>query len=358
MKHISKLFHYLKTHKRIAAVALIILIVLGFVFRPQNKDEIETQAVKKQDLTQMLTATGSLDSTTTADLTFLAGGKLVYLGAKKGDFVESGQVIATLDGRTAEKNLQTALRNYALQRNEFDQTKDDYQNHTPQDALNIEMKRILENNQYDLEKAVISVELQQLAREQSVLVAPFTGIVTRADVRTAGINVGATTTFSIADPSSLVFKIDVDEADIGKVRPAQHLKVILNAYPERTFDLNVTSIDFSAHTTSTGGNAYTVEASFPDNSGLDYRIGMNGDAEIIIAEKKDVLTVSLASLTDDNSVYVKNKDTYVKRKITTGIQSDTEIEVTGGLKEGDMVALQPDDVTTMLKKKKGAFSFN
>ena len=352
-----KIFHFLRSHKRVVILAIVILIILGFILRPKNTTQIETQAVKKQDITQSLSGTGSVDSVNTVNLNFLTGGKLVYLGVHKGDFVEAGQVIATLDQRTMQKNLETALRNYSEQRNAFDTTKENNQNHTPEDALNVSMKRILENNQYDLDKAIISVELQQLAREQAVLTTPIAGVVTRADVPTSGVNIGATTTFTVADPINLVFKLDIDEADIGRVRPTQNVKVILDAYPDRPINLVVTSIDFAAHTTTTGGSAYTAEAVMPDNTSLDYRVGMNGDAEVILDQRLGVLTIPLASITTDNYVYVKKEKNWEKRKVKLGLTNDTDAQVLDGVKEGELVALDSTAAEKESKNKKRLIFF-
>src|SRR4030067_1300152 len=103
--------------------------------------------------------------------------------------------MGVLDQKTDLKNLKAELIDYSKKRNEFEQTQEDNQNRTPTQALNDEMKRILQNNQYDLDKAINSVELFDLAKQNLVVTTPISGIVTRADVKSAGVNVSATTTF-------------------------------------------------------------------------------------------------------------------------------------------------------------------
>lgn len=350
MARVRWILLWVKNHKKRFFFILIPIIVLAVIFWPRPPKPLETQIVKKVEIVESISATGSVNSEKSVDLNFLTGGKLVYLGVKKGDHVRAGQTIATLDQRTVQKNLENALRDYSKQRNDFDGTKDDNQNRTPEQALNDDMKRILQNNQYDLEKAVISVELVELAKQQAVLTSPIAGIVTRADVTTAGVNVGTTTTFSVADPENLVFRIAIDEADVGRVQTGQRVNVILDAYPDESLNLIADSIDFSAHTTTVGGNAYTVETRLPLNTNTKFRVGMSGDAEIVLAKKSNVTVVSLASITDDNSVYVQSGNNFEKRKVKTGIQSDTEIEILDGLKTGEIVALQPDEAAKRVKK--------
>ncbi len=345
----------IKKHKKIFILISIVVAVLAFFLWPRPTKPIDTATIKRASITQSISATGTVDSEKSVDLNFLSAGKLVYLGVRKGDVVKQWQVIANLDQRTMQKNLQTSLRNYSLQRNDFDQTKSDNANHTPADALTDSLKRVLENNQYDLDKAVISVELQQLAREQSVLATPIAGIVTRADAKAAGVNVTAATTFTIADPTNLVFKIDVDEADIGKITEGKPLTVVLDAYPEQNLHLSVSSIDFTTHATSGGGSAYTVEAAMPPNTSLMYRIGMSGDAEVILEEKNNVLTVPLASIVEDKYVYLQTEKGFDKRVLRLGFKTDTDAEVLDGLHSGDKVAIDPTEAEKIMAQKRFIF---
>jgi RND family efflux transporter MFP subunit len=349
MEALKKSKAFLSARKKLLLFLLIIIvIVIIVVVNVQTPPVIETMKVKKAEIVESLSTTGAVDSVTSADLNFLITGKLVYLGVKKGDMVKKGQTIATLDQRTMQKNLELALKDYAKQRNTFEQTLDDNQDQPLEDDL----QRVLDNNQHDLDKAVRSVELQTLAKEQSVLTSPIDGIITQADVTAPGVNVTTTTTFTVADPNQLVFKMDVDEADVGKVQLGQPVKITFDAYSDETINATVDAIDFSSHTTSTGSDVFTVESKLSSNGNVTYRIGMNGDAEIILREKNDVYTVSLGALLDDQYVFVKTKDGFVKKKVTTGIQSDTDVEITSGLTEGEEIATDPTKAEESMKSKK------
>jgi RND family efflux transporter MFP subunit len=295
---------------------------------------------------------GVVESETSVNLNFLSAGKLVYVGAQKGDRVTKGQTIASLDQRSTQRNIQQAVRDYAKQRNAFDATKESNQNHTPEDALNATMRRLLENNQNDLEKTVTSVELQQLALEQSVLTSPIDGVLVRVDAPVPGVNIGATTIFTVADPENLVFKTDVDEADIGKITLDQIMKISFDAFPDQEITVPVTFVDIINHKTDTGANVYSVEAKLPLNTDYHYRIGMSGDAEIILSQHHNALTAPLSSLVDDTYVYVQTEKGFEKRKIRVGIEGDTDFEVLSGLQEGEKVALQPEEAEKLVENKK------
>lgn len=343
--------NYLLQHKKILLIIIVIFAVLIWFIFPKENTKIETVKVKKDNITQTVSASGTINSTTTVNLSFLTSGKLTYVGVKQGDTVTAGQTIATLDQRTARENLEQVLLDYSKQRNTFNATEEDNQNRKPQEALNNEMKRILENNQYDLNKTINSVELQQLIIEQSILTSPINGIVTRADVQVAGVTATPTTIFTVADPENLIFQVDADEADIGKIVLGQKMNVNMDAYPNTNLPLIVTKIDFASHQSDIGGTVYTVEAKLPLNSNNRYRLGMNGDGEIIVAEKQNTLVIPLSSLIDENHVYVQKAKTFEKRTIKTGLQSDIETEIIKGLKAGEEVVMQPDQVASILNKR-------
>lgn len=352
MKRLKTLLRYPLHHKKRTALFAVIIGVLIFVLAPKNPPVVKTVQVKQDSITESITASGSIDSETSVNLNFLAGGKLVYVGAKRGDEVTAGQTIASLDQRTLKKNFEQALRDAHKQRNAFDEVQEDNQNRKPYQALNDSMRRVLENNQYDLDEAIASLELQQITTEQSYLTSPIDGILIRADAPVPGVNVAATTTYTVADPQNLIFEIEIDEADIGKITLGMPVTVTIDAFPNDTVPLEITNIDFASHTTDTGGNVYTVEAKLPPNTNLQYRIGMSGDAEVIIAKKTGVLTIPLSSLIDNNNVYVKTAKGFEKRRIETGLQSDIYIEVTKGLKKGEEVAEQPEEAEKTLGNKK------
>jgi HlyD family secretion protein len=339
----NKVISLIRRHKRIAIGVAVILVILIIIFRPKGPASLETVTVKENSIVESLTASGTVQAEDSVNLTFLAPGKVTFVGVKEGDIVEKGQTIAVVDQRTAQKTMENALRDYAKQRNTFESTRDENQNLTPQTSRDSAMRRVLENNQNDLEKAVTSVELQDIVKQNAVLVSPINGVVLRADVTVPGVNAGATTTYTVADPDTLQFELDVDEADVGRVVLGQSVKVILEAYPEQEIYGTIEDIAFASHKTDTGGNAFTVKVSLPIQA-VTYRIGMNGDAEVILAQKSNTLTVPLSALIDEQYVYVKQKDDkFEKRQVKIGLQSDTDAEIISGLATGEVVTIQPEE---------------
>lgn len=366
LKTSKKIWNVIKKHKVISITSLIIIIAGIVFFFPKQQKQIATQKVTLGDFKQIVTASGKVNAENVASLNFLTGGKITYLGAKEGDNVYAYQTIAALDQRTVQKNIESALNDYMKQRNTFEQNKDSDQNDilyqqqkisletTAKNAisgqledkyLNDLVKRLLENNQYDLNKTVYSVELQTLIQEQSVLTTPISGILISSGVNTTGVNISPTTAFIVADPTTMVFDMDIDEADVGNIKIGQKVNLELDAYPTKIIKLTVTNIDFASHKTSTGGDAFTIRAKLPENSDLKYRIGMNGNAEITTQEKSNSILVPISSIVDDKFVYIKSGSKYEKKLIKIGLQNDAEYEITSGLKVGEEVVIDPTQIS-------------
>ena len=71
---------------------------------------------------------------------------------------------------------------------------------------------------------------------------------------------------------------------------------------------------------------------------------MNGNADITVAQKNHVLTVPSVALVNGNYVYVKKGNSFEKRRVTVGMQNDTDSEIRSGLQAGDEVAVEPSKV--------------
>jgi HlyD family secretion protein len=212
----------------------------------------------------------------------------------------------------------------------------------PDTALNDSMKRILQNNQWDLNKAVYDVELKHLAVEYSSLVTPIGGIVIHIDTPTAGVNITpATATFDVVDPDSLMFEANIDEVDVGDLEIGQTATVALDAFPDATFSGKVSYISYSSVLSGGGATVFPVQITFDSPEKL--RIGLNGDVTITSLTIPDVVVVPIEAIREEAGkkyVYRKSKLTYEKIYVKTKEQNDKQIVITGGISSGDDVVIK------------------
>lgn len=301
---------------------------------------VTTETVTKKNFSKILSSSGKTKAEKSVDLKFQTSGKLAWVGVKEGASVSAYQAIARLDTREVQKNLEKTLRDYSSERNDFEHmTRVTYNVNKPSDAANDILKRILEKNQWDLEQAVLDVELKHLAIEFTTLISPIAGIVTHIDTPVAGVNITpASAVFSVADPNSLIFEATVDETDVGGITIGQKATITLDAFPEATYSGTITYISYISEQSSGGATVFPVKVLFDQPGNL--RIGLNGDISIVTDRRDDVLTIPTEAIREEKGetyVYKKTDGKYVKTVIQTGNKNEDDIIVTGGLSEGDAV---------------------
>lgn len=326
----------------LVAVGIVFIVAISWRLFRGKTEKYSLAKVRRGDLTQTVSASGKTKSQNQVDLKFQTSGLLTWVGVKEGDWVKKWQVIAQLDRRELQKTLDKYLRDYSEQRNDFEEMyRVTYQGAKPEDALTDTARRILEKNQWDLEKAVLDVELKDIALKLATLITPIEGIVTKIDTPVAGINITpATAVFTVADPNSVIFVVNVDEADIREVLGKQKVKITLDAFPGQEFEGEVTKISFASITTTGGGTAFPVEISLPENTNLMFKVGMNGDAEIITQKKEGVLLIPASAVwqrEDKNYVWKVVGGKAKKQEVKIGSEAEDSVEILGGLIEGEMV---------------------
>ena len=100
------------------------ILYRNFFLIPRSKKE-DSVSVKRGDLKQELTISGTVDAEEKVTLRFKTSGRLSWVGVKEGDYVKKYQAIASLDQRELKKTLQKELNDYMNERWDFDQSQED-----------------------------------------------------------------------------------------------------------------------------------------------------------------------------------------------------------------------------------------
>ncbi len=239
------------------------------------------------------------------------------------------------------------------------------------------------------------------ALNKTVSIAPFDGIVTNMPVRegetvVVGIqNAEGSTLMTLADLSIITAEVKVDETDIVNVAMGQLVEVAVDALPGRVFPGTVTEVGDQAILRSTGiatsqSTTGTEEAKdfkvvvTLSNPPAELRPGLSATAKITTARRQKVLAIPIQALTMRNPASLNGasmqtvnaasagnggasgaqdpgtQGVFLLRSygrklesvfvpVTTGITGATDIEVTGGLKEGDEIVIGPYKVLRILK---------
>ena len=196
--------------------------------------------------------------------------------------------------------------------------------------------------------------LKQLEEQlgYTTIVAPMDGEILSRDVEIGDavssiLVLGSTATLVMTegDTTQVYVQGKVDEADIAHVYMAQPARIKVESFRDRVFQGKVTKI---APLGVEKDNVTTFEVRVSiDNPGGELKANMTANAEIILDEHKNTLTVPENAVIYDNqkhaSVEVPDKNQKEgKRKvpITVGLSNGSLTEVLSGLKEGEQVVLQ------------------
>ena len=309
-------------------------------YNPKTQTIVKTN---RQDLANSITISGSVDAEEKAELKFQTSGQLAWIGVKVGDNVKKYQSVASLNKEILKKQLEIDFNNYKSAASTFYDTTDQYKD----SVITTELRRILDRSQNTLNNSVVNYELGDLAIKYSNLISPISGVVVAVDQPNSGINISsANNIVSIINPQSIYFRSKIDQEDVNKIKIGIPAILKIDTYSNEFIDSKVTNIAF---TPIVGESSTVYQVKFElnpsdKNTNLKYRIGMDGDAKIILSEVKNVVTLPLEAIYTDNEIHyvlVKTDDNkIIKKEIKTGIESDTDVEIIEGLNDNESVIIK------------------
>jgi HlyD family secretion protein len=185
-------------------------------------------------------------------------------------------------------------------------------------------------------QARISLEDAQDNLTEAALAAPFDGLVTDVYVTEGEWANGPA--IELVDTGSLEVVLDMDEIDIGAIAVGQPTLVTLEAWPDEELTGQVVAIAPKAKVQS---EIVTYEVHLRVEAGdLPVLTGMTANAELITAERENVLLVPNRAITADREagkyyVNLVEGDSIAKTEVTIGLRDKDFTEITGGLEEGD-----------------------
>lgn len=318
----------------------------------------------KQDIVNSVTATGTIEPVTSVDVGTQVSGVISKLYVDYNSVVKAGQVIAELDRTNLMSELSSAQASLKSAQSELDYQKTNYERYKA-----LYDKGLISAN--DFEQARLSyVQAQQRTRQQkesvkkaqtnlgyATITSPIDGVVLSKEVeegQTVASSFSTPTLFKIArDLTDMRVIADVDEADIGDVKEGQRVTFTVDAFPDDTFEGQVTQVRQEAATES-NVVTYEVVISAP-NDDLKLKPGLTANVVIFTMEAKDVLAVpskalrftpreamlnSDETITDTDAkekVWVKEGPNLKAVAVETGMTNGTLTQITKGLKPGTHV---------------------
>jgi HlyD family secretion protein len=266
------------------------------------------------DLTVEVSATGTLQPLTQVDISSELSGIVRSVTVNENQQVKKGDVLATLDTAKLEVQIERATASakaaaaavedakVTLQENENAVARASAltkrgmatdQSLEAATATRDRSKAALDSAEANLAIAQADLKAQQTDLAKSTIYAPIDGIVLTRSVdpgQTVASSLQAPVLFVIAaDLRNMELQAAVDEADIGAVKPGQHARFTVDAFPDRPFDAEIRDISYASVTTD-GVVTYNARLEV-DNGELLLRPGMTATVSVVTRQAKGVLTV-------------------------------------------------------------------
>jgi HlyD family secretion protein len=289
----------------IISAVLVVVVAAILVFKPFTKKAVaatfETVKAEKGNITNTVTATGTIEAITTVEVGTQVSGILQHVYVDFNDNVKQGQLLAKLD----ETSLKAQLEQSQAQVDQA-QAQLTFQEATYNRLKVLYDKKLIAQADYDQalynyqnSKAALTNSKSNLARSKvnldyATISSPIDGIVLNRAVeegQTVAASFNTPTLFTIVnDLTQMEVQTSVDETDIGKVKMDQRVEFTVDAYPDLKFEGKVSEVRLQPVTTN-NVVTYVVILSAP-NPEKKLMPGMTASATIYVEEKENTLILS------------------------------------------------------------------
>jgi HlyD family secretion protein len=203
----------------------------------------------------------------------------------------------------------------------------------------------------DLELSELTLEQARFNLEQTRLYAPFDGLLVSNEL-TVGELPPQGAAYILMDTDAYYLDLPIDEVDIVKVKEGQRVNIEVDALPDAEITGEVMRL---AYTPTVIGQVVTYTARVKlDPTDAPLRVGMTVTAQIVVAERDDVLLVPnrfirIDRTTQTASVVVRDVDNTLRQvRVILGERNTETSEISVGLLEGQTVVLLPRETEGIL----------
>ena len=363
--------------KKIISLAVGVIIVAGiaiWAFGGQAKKRkvvYETATVDRANISNSVTATGTIEPVTEVEVGTQVSGIIDRLYADYNSVVTKGQLIAEMDKVTLQSELASQKATYDGAKAEYEYQQKNYERnkglHEKQLISDTDYEQSLYNYQkaksaFDSSKASLAKAERNLS--YATITSPIDGVVISRDVeegQTVASGFETPTLFAIAaDLTQMQVVADVDEADIGDVEEGQRVSFTVDAYPNDVFEGKVTQIRLGATSSSSSTTTTTTVVTYEvvisaHNPDLKLKPRLTANITIYTLDKQGVLSVPAKALRftpavplvgsnavvkdceGEHKVWTREGDTFTAHPVSIGISNGIVTEITGGINEGTQI---------------------
>ena len=372
----------------VSLVTIAIVGAIGYLYlKPEDRINYLTAPVEKGDLEVSILAYGKMEASQQVDVGAQVSGQIQKMHVTLGESVKKGELLVEID----DLPQQNALRDSEARLKNMIASKVAKEAQLINARINLDRQKNLIKNgattqsEYDLAEANLKVYeaevealVAQIAQAQIALdtaeidlgytkiTSPMDGVVVATVVKegqTVNSTQTAPTIVKVADLSVMTIKAQISEADVTKLYPGMKAYFTILGEPDQRYEAVLRQIEPATETfQTTTGNAVTnfTEAVYynglfdVENPDHKFYIGMSTQVYIVLDDAENVLKIPVSALrfkptqgaitgkAPEGMRWVWVLEDPAQGKITpkaikTGISNNISVEVTEGLKEGDLV---------------------
>ena len=368
--------------KKIILIAVAVVAVAGISIRlfggstAKHKVTYETATVIKGEISESITATGTIEPVTEVEVGTQVSGIIDKIYADYNSVVTKGQLIAEMDRVTLQSEVASQRAAYNGAKAEYEYQRKNYERNRGLHEKQLISDTDYEQSVYNYEKAKSSYESCQasLAKAErnlsyATITSPIDGVVINRAVeegQTVASGFETPTLFTIAaDLTQMQVVADVDEADIGGVKDGQRVTFSVDAYPNDTFEGVVTQIRLGEDSSTSSGSSgtsgtvvtYEVVISAP-NPDLKLKPRLTANVTIYTLDRKNVLSIPARALRftpekpligendivkdceSEHKLWTREGNTFIAHPVTVGISNGVNTEIVSGIDEGATVVTE------------------
>lgn len=366
-----------------AVKAALILAVLGalgygFLFAPTP---VLPHVVNEGGIVSEVMGTGTLDPHVKATISTKISGRLVSLLVDEGDQVQKGDEVARLDDQdlkhqveieeanvTARKaNVERLIADKAYSKSLLDLSSNNYlrakkllasKATSPEDydraveAFNSAQASIeradaaLEEGRKQLIAMEKTLEFHQARLADTVITAPFSGLVVRRDRDPGDVVVPGSSILSLVAPDELWVRAWVDETNIANLSVGQPARIVFRSEPDRSYRGEVVRL---GRETDRETREFLVDV-HPETLPKNWTVGQRAEVYIETARKSNATLIPANSIVWRDGlagVFVAVNDRARWRELTLGLRGGDSVEVLKGLAPGEVVVRPAQAKTAM-----------
>jgi membrane fusion protein (multidrug efflux system) len=290
---------------------------------------VETALVELADMSEDVTAVGTLKSNESVVLRPEIAGRISAILFRDGSSVNKGAVVVRLDASTQQAELAQARANLQLAETNYRRSEDLFRRKFVSGSARDEAAA-------KLEVARAAVALAEASSRKTLIQTPFSGVLGIRNVSVGHYVEEGDTLVNLEDIAALKVDFRLPELYLDRLRRGQTLTVTSDALPGRSFEARVDAID---PLVDAQGRALLLRARL-DNGEQLLRPGMFVRVRLILEARPAVPVIAEEALMpagDGQSVFVVREGRAHRVAVEIGARRGTRVEVRQGLAPGDQV---------------------